>query len=124
MHENAWHEVNQALELLRSRLARLHDAELDQARATAQNAERILAEGSKTTKQVEPLDSVVTIAEFLGMKRSWVYAQTAAKTGMPFFKLGNYIRFRRSEVTAWLEKQRSSPNGRPDATVAPRRNSP
>lgn len=45
-------------------------------------------------------------AAVLGMSVSWVYHQSA-KRRLPLVKLGNRVRFRRSELLAWLERQSS-----------------
>ena len=51
---------------------------------------------------------VKAVAALLGVPKSWVYA-SAASGALPHFKIGHYLRFRRSEVLAWLEAQRHSP---------------
>ena len=45
------------------------------------------------------------LAQDLGLPLSWIYAK--AETGeLPSFKLGRYVRFRESEINAWLEANR------------------
>jgi excisionase family DNA binding protein len=56
----------------------------------------------------EKLLGVHDIAERTGWEPSWIYAQAAAKK-IPFFKTGKYLKFRWSEVEAWLEAQRQGP---------------
>jgi excisionase family DNA binding protein len=58
---------------------------------------------------VERLLSVSEAAEMLGVPTSWIYS-AAEGNRLPSFKLGKYRRFKASELTAWLEKQRG--NGR------------
>ena len=55
----------------------------------------------------QAMDDLLTIeqlAELLGVKVSWIYAQTSAKK-IPFLKLGGRLRFRRSDVERWIEGQ-------------------
>ena len=44
------------------------------------------------------------LADLLGVKVSWLYAQTSAKK-IPFLKLGGRLRFRRADVERWIEGQ-------------------
>lgn len=44
------------------------------------------------------------VAERLGVPETWVYR--AARSGkLPSVKLGHYVRFRWSDVEAWLERE-------------------
>jgi excisionase family DNA binding protein len=52
----------------------------------------------------EPYVDVQAVADFLGVPKSWVYEQ-ARRYGMPHRFAGRYLRFRLSEVEAWLDKQ-------------------
>lgn len=45
----------------------------------------------------EPLVAVEAVAAHLGVRRSWVYAATAAGL-LPHFRAGRYLRYRLSEV--------------------------
>jgi excisionase family DNA binding protein len=56
----------------------------------------------------EPLESIQAMSQWSSLPVSWLYAQTAAGT-IPCLKLGKYVRFRRSEVLAWLETKRRGP---------------
>ena len=58
--------------------------------------------------QDEKLDGVTETAAWTGFKPSWIYAQAEAGK-IPHFKCGKYLKFRRSEVQAWLEAQRRGP---------------
>ena len=59
----------------------------------------------------EPLLGPRDVAHMLGLPLSWVYA--AAERGeLPSFKLGQYRRFRATEVDAWLERQRTQESAR------------
>lgn len=53
----------------------------------------------------EPLLGPRDLAARLGVPTSWVYANAEAGR-LPSFRLGKYLRFRASEVAAWLEQQR------------------
>jgi excisionase family DNA binding protein len=57
---------------------------------------------------VERLIGVRELADRTGLQESWIYSQAAAKK-IPYLKLGKYLRFRWSEVEAWLEAQRQGP---------------
>ncbi|MEK7281196.1 MAG: helix-turn-helix domain-containing protein [Chloroflexota bacterium] len=46
--------------------------------------------------------TVEELADLLGVKVSWLYAQTSAKK-IPFLKLGGRLRFRRADVERWIE---------------------
>ena len=61
-----------------------------------------------TTKPEELLESVGETSAWSGLPVSWWYAQTAANA-CPHLKLGKYVKFRRSEVRAWLEQHRRGP---------------
>ena len=61
-----------------------------------------------------PLDSqalltIEDVAELLKVPVSWVYGHTRRRSAerIPGFRLGKYWRFRRAEITAWLERQRA-----------------
>lgn len=48
--------------------------------------------------------TIEELADLLGVKVSWLYAQTSAKR-IPFLKLGGRLRFRRADVERWIEGQ-------------------
>ncbi len=48
------------------------------------------------------------VAALLGVPTSWVYSRFEAKE-LPGFRCGKYVRFRPSEIDAWLEAQRAGP---------------
>ena len=50
----------------------------------------------------EKLMGVEALAEYLGVRPSWVYTQVA-EGFIPRLRVGRYLRFRLSEVLAWLE---------------------
>lgn len=54
---------------------------------------------------IEPLYSAAEIAEALGFSAGTV-VDWAERDELPSFKLGGRLRFRESEVLAWLEERR------------------
>ena len=67
---------------------------------------------SSTQAPVRPEDSLLTIAEVAAMLQvdaSWVYERVRRRSvdRLPAFHLGKYLRFRKADVLAWLERQRS-----------------
>jgi excisionase family DNA binding protein len=54
------------------------------------------------------------IAERLGMKTEWVWAQARAGR-IPHVRLGRYRRFRESAVEEWLREIETSGTGRPSS---------
>ncbi len=64
--------------------------------------------GSEEGSTTPALMSLPELARYLGMAERTIYDW--AQTGrLPAFKLGATWRFRRSEIDAWLETQRSGP---------------
>jgi excisionase family DNA binding protein len=68
------------------------------------------------TARIAPVDSLLTVeevAELLRVPRSWVYERTRKRAfdRIPGFRLGKYWRFRRADVLAWLDRQRSGGRG-------------
>lgn len=55
----------------------------------------------------EPLRTVREIAGLIQMSERWVRQQVNAADGppMPHFRMGKALRFRLSEVEAWMEEQ-------------------
>lgn len=62
---------------------------------------------------MDDLMTIEQLAELLGVKVSWIYAQTSAKK-IPFLKLGGRLRFRRADVERWIEGQVVWPAPVPD----------
>ena len=58
----------------------------------------------------DDLATVSQIAEFLQVPDSWVYERTRRRgiERIPHFKLGKYLRFSRSEVLDWVQRQRGN----------------
>lgn len=60
-------------------------------------------------KPEPPQDELLTVEEIAGRLKvpvSWVYKHTQCRNGdrIPHFKAGKYLRFRESEVLAWLQR--------------------
>jgi len=55
----------------------------------------------------EPLLDAAAAAELLTVKPSWVYEAVRAGR-LPHLKIGRHIRFLRSDLEAWIDKQRRS----------------
>lgn len=49
--------------------------------------------------------TVEEVAELLAAPQSWVYRK-ARENGLPFIKIGKYVRFEPSAVKNWVESQR------------------
>ena len=61
---------------------------------------------------MERLLTADELAERLGMKTEWVWAQARAGR-IPHVRLGRYRRFRESTVEAWLRDLETGGSGRP-----------
>ncbi|MGI5165111.1 helix-turn-helix domain-containing protein [Spirillospora sp. CA-253888] len=53
----------------------------------------------------EPLMTVPAVAAYLNVKVSWVYDH---RRELPFFKVGNQLRARRTDLDQWLTGQRAA----------------
>ena len=53
----------------------------------------------------EPLVSPASVAKFLGISRTGIYRLAGAPDGIPCVEVGGAIRFRPSEVRAYVERQ-------------------
>lgn len=60
-------------------------------------------ETSDTTTASEPLLNVAEVARLMGMSEKWVYLHTDE---LPVIRVGRAFRFRRSEIEAWLDRQK------------------
>jgi excisionase family DNA binding protein len=52
------------------------------------------------------LMGVEDLAEYLGIPEATVYKQRSEGTGPPGYRIGKHVRWKRSEVEAWLEKHK------------------
>lgn len=55
----------------------------------------------------DQLMSVPEVAEYLGIRESWIY-DNWRNEAIPFFRIGNQLRARRAELDDWLTSQRAS----------------
>ncbi len=53
----------------------------------------------------EDFFDVPSLAAFLKVDASWIYQQVHNRK-IPFYKVGKYTRFKRSEIEAWLTQQK------------------
>ena len=64
----------------------------------------------------EPLMTVAEVARLLGVRPAWVYAAVESpESTLPHFRLGRYLRFRRSESSEWMYRRHA--DGRPRKVV-------
>lgn len=63
-----------------------------------------LPSNTQPPQKPEPLVGTSVVAQLVGHTEQWVQAQ--AKTGfLPAYRLGGHLRFRLSEVLAWIDVQ-------------------
>ncbi len=55
----------------------------------------------------EPFFDVRGLAEYLRVDESWIYQQVHLRK-IPFYKLGKYVRFRKSEIEEWSKSLKLS----------------
>ena len=51
--------------------------------------------------------SVSEVAEYLGIRKSWIY-DNWQNEAIPFFRIGNQLRARPTELDDWLNSQRAA----------------
>lgn len=56
------------------------------------------------------------LAQYLKVGKQWVYEKVHQGT-MPYYKVGKYTRFRRSNIDAWLKKREKGNGGKSTNTV-------
>ena len=62
------------------------------------------------TVSTERLITVKEASEILNVPRSWVYAKVESpECDLPHFRVGRYLKFRASELNAYLEQNRGGP---------------
>ena len=59
----------------------------------------------------EPAIDITAAADILGVPKSWIYARVERKDGcdLPHYRFGRYVRFRASELEAWMRANRGVP---------------
>jgi predicted DNA-binding transcriptional regulator AlpA len=53
----------------------------------------------------EPLWSITTTAEYLGVATKTLYSWRCHRVGPPSYRVGGLVRYRPAEVCAWLDRQ-------------------
>ncbi len=53
------------------------------------------------------LMTALDVAEMLQMKMSWV-RQRVHKDELPYYKIGNLVRFNRTDIQRWLDTKREN----------------
>lgn len=68
------------------------------------------ASSTPVRQDQEGLMDLGELTEFLRVPDHWVYRRTAKghPDPLPFVKVGGLLRFRRSEIEAWLDSRRGS----------------
>ena len=56
----------------------------------------------------ERLIGIKEVSDLTGLPRSWLYLATSTGT-IPHLKIGKYLKFRLSEIEAWLDLHRRGP---------------
>lgn len=59
---------------------------------------------------LEPLMTVNEVAAMLNVRKQWVY-EAASRKAIPSIKVGHFLRFRRSDLLAWLDANASAAEG-------------
>jgi excisionase family DNA binding protein len=65
----------------------------------------------KTSEQNSGNDTIFNmkeLSEYLNVPESWVYRQTCDHN-IPYYKLGRYNRFKKTEIDKWLEEKSVNP---------------
>jgi excisionase family DNA binding protein len=60
----------------------------------------------RAVPETDRLMTVEDLAEYLGLPTATIYKQRSEGTGPPGYRVGKFVRWRRSEVDAWLETKR------------------
>lgn len=56
----------------------------------------------------EKLIGIKEVSDFTGLPRFWLYLATSTGN-IPHLKIGKYLKFRLSEIEAWLDLHRRGP---------------
>ena len=56
------------------------------------------------------------LAQYLKVKKQWVY-EKVHNSGIPYYKVGKYPRFRKSKIDEWLQKMEKGNGKKPSNTV-------
>jgi excisionase family DNA binding protein len=67
-----------------------------------------ILKGSEKPSGKEVVFDVKQLSEYLNVPDTWVYRQTCDHN-IPYYKLGRYLRFKKSEIDKWLEEKKVIP---------------
>ena len=96
-------------------LARPHDSDHDHSHPFSNAWPTAVAGAEPAAVDMDRLLTADELAELLGMKTEWVWAQARAGR-IPHVRLGRYRRFRESAVEAWLQELETGGSGRSATT--------
>ena len=63
---------------------------------------------TRTAPTVDQILDTDGLATYLAVDISWIYKQVQRKA-IPYYKVGKYIRFKKSAIDRWLEGRRVDP---------------
>ena len=63
-------------------------------------------------KEPDAILSPVQLADLLGVPKGWIY-ERVSRGELPYFKAGKYLRFRKSVIEKWIERQSVPASGPP-----------
>jgi len=69
---------------------------------------RPILKGSEETSANDFIFDIKQLSEYLNVPVTWIYRQTSDHN-IPYYKLGRYNRFKKSEIDEWLETQKVNP---------------
>jgi len=70
----------------------------------------------KSGESDDSIMGVPELAAYLGMSDKWIYDQTGGNR-IPFFKLGNILKFRKKEIDKWMRAFEAPAVERPTAMM-------
>ena len=73
-------------------------------------------EPADTRSQVRPLErllSVRELAEYLGVPLATLYTWRYRNEGPPGFRVGRHLRYRHSDIEAWIRQQMNRARSKP-----------
>ena len=85
--------------------------EQDDLKLIAKDVAETLKPLLKNTKKSDDSGIVFDVRELAGylkVNESWVYNQVHLKA-IPYFKCGKYVRFEKSQIDKWIEKETMQP---------------
>lgn len=78
---------------------------------------------TKAPPDLDLLD-VHQLSATLGVPKATIYAWSTSGTGPDRIRIGRHVRFRRSDVDAWLARRTVHADGTPSTTADPGRRTP